>query len=253
MYREPSATYGAYYIGSQGHSTYSLPPQPAAPTGDTSNVSSDASVFVQARSSGAFEHQSTQALPSHPRASGLSNLQTSEQSQRRHADRNATNRRTEHAEPRTPRNLTAQTRRPDRSSSPRTSTRRSFNRYSADLSQSSTSSDVEEAAARSPPSDRIRHQPRESRLRFFRQVYDPNVTTDSQLQILKASLPKLLLGELPKDTLPTCDICAKDYSAVHVEPSEEEEIALTLPCGHTFGEFCIAQWVRKSAPIMVVN
>lgn len=243
MYREASANYGAYYTGSQGYPAHSVPPQPAAaPAGDTSNVSFDGRLPVQARSNEGFEHRSTQTLPLHPRTSGTNNFQRAEQNQRRQTDRNTTNRHVEHAEPRTPRHLAAQTRRPDRSSSPRTSTRRNFNRYSADLSQSSTSSDVEEAAARSPPSDRIRHQSRESRLRFFRQVYDPNVTTDSQLQILRASLPKFLLGELPKDTSATCDICAKDYSATHVQPSEEEEIALKLPCGHTFGEFCIAQW-----------
>jgi hypothetical protein len=55
-------------------------------------------------------------------------------------------------------------------------------------------------------------------------------------------LPKLLAGELSKDTSPTCDICAKDYSATSVQPTEEEEVAVQLPCGHTFGEFCISQW-----------
>lgn len=128
-------------------------------------------------------------------------------------------------------------------------TRRNFNRYSADLSLSSTSSDVEEAAARSRPSDRVRHQSRESRLRFFRQIYDPNAITENQIQALKVKLPKLLLGDLPKDASSTCDICAKEYSAVHVQPSEEEEVALTLPCGHKFGEFCISQWVFKIAPL----
>ncbi|KAJ8113206.1 hypothetical protein OPT61_g4608 [Boeremia exigua] len=242
MYREASANYGSYYTDSHGHIPHSMPPQPAAPADSPSSGPFDGNLFVHARGSGGIEHHSIQTLPLHPRYSGTNHFQRPEQNQRRHADRHAATRHVEHAEPRTPRNLNAQTRRPDRSSSPRTSTRRSFNRYSADLSLSSTSSDVEEAAARSPPSDRIRHQPRESRLRFFRQVYDPNVTTDSQLQALKASLPKLLPGDLNEETSPACDICAKDYSATHVQPSEEEEVALKLPCGHTFGEFCISQW-----------
>lgn len=74
-----------------------------------------------------------------------------------------------------------------------------------------------------------------------------------QIQELKAGMDKYLLGQLPKVTSPTCDICAKDYSATSVQPSEEEEIAIMLPCGHVFGEFCIDQWVRESIPMTSVN
>lgn len=39
-----------------------------------------------------------------------------------------------------------------------------------------------------------------------------------------------------------CNICQKDYSATHVAPSEDEEIAMQLPCKHIFGEHCINTW-----------
>lgn len=136
-----------------------------------------------------------------------------------------------------------QARNSDRSSSPNASARRNYERYSLDMPQSSTSSDAEEAAARAPPSNRVRHnRARESR-RFMSQYCDPNVITGRQIHELKATLPKLLASELPNETSPTCDICSKDYSATHVQASEEEEIAVQLPCGHSFGEFCIFQWV----------
>ncbi|KAJ4991099.1 c3h4 type zinc finger protein [Stagonosporopsis vannaccii] len=242
MYREPPSNYFSHYLGAHGYPTYLAPPQPAGPADNSPSMPFHGVRSVQVTDTEGVEQQSTHTIPLHPGPSGPNQTNRANQHQRRHADRSALQRRSEHTEPRPPRNVAAQARRPDRSSSPRTSTRRSYNRYSADLSLSSTSSDVEEAAARSPPSDRLRHQSRESRLRFFRQAYDPNVTTEIQIQALKANLPKLLLGDLPKDTSPTCDICAKDYSAIHVQPSEEEEVALTLPCGHNFGEFCISQW-----------
>lgn len=142
--------------------------------------------------------------------------------------------------------LNTQGRRSDRSSSPRASNRRSFDRYSFDLSQSSTSSDAEEAAARAPPSNRMRHRPREVRPRFMghhHPHFDPNIATPRQIQELKDKLPRHLPSELPKETSTTCDICQKDYSPKHVQPAEEEEVAIELPCGHVFGEFCIFQWV----------
>lgn len=138
-----------------------------------------------------------------------------------------------------------QGRRSDRSISPRTSNRRSFERYSVDLSPSSTSSDAEEAAARAPPPNRMRSRQREMRPRFtgYRPHIDPNVATPRQIQELKDGLPRRLPSELPDDASKACDICQKDYSASHVSPTEEEEIAVVLSCGHTFGEFCISQWV----------
>ena len=253
MHHGARAHRGSYPTGSQGPSPsatgyfpYSMPSQSTTTLGDTSNMSFDGGQFAQAMSGGV--EQSSRVLPLHPGSSGSNQPQRSHQNRERQTGRNAEVHHTEYAEPRTPRNLTAQVRRSERSSSPRTSARRSYDRYSGDLSQSSTSSDVEEAAARSPPSSRIRHRPRESRPRLFSQVYDPNVITSRQIQELKTSLPKLLLGELPEDTSPTCDICAKDYSATLVQPSEEDEIAVKLPCGHSFGEFCIGQWVCKFIP-----
>ncbi|KAF2622602.1 hypothetical protein BU25DRAFT_206720 [Macroventuria anomochaeta] len=248
----PPAIFESNHTGYQGlssptntHSSYSTPSQSAAVPENTANEAFNRGQSVQAMSGGGVE-QPRQALPVHPRPSASHQLPQSYQNQQRQTDRNAEIRHIEYAQRRLSGNLTTQGRRSDRSSSPRTSARRSFDRYSGDLPLSSTSSDVEEAAARSPPSNRIRHRPRESRPRFFSQHHDPNVITDRQIQELKTSLPRFLLGGLPEDTSPTCDICAKDYSAKHVQPSEEDEVAVKLPCGHSFGEFCIGQWVCKS-------
>lgn len=205
----------------------------------------DGTQSVQA-TNGSGIPQSRQTLPLHSRPSPSIQLPQLYQRQQRQSDHSAENRQPSVAERRPSGIATAQSRRLDRSSSPRTSARRSFDRYSGDLSQSSTSSDVEEAAARSPPSNRVRHRPRESRPRFFSQFCDPNLITGRQVQELKTTLPKFLISELPEDASPTCDICAKDYSAKHVQPSEEEEVAVKLPCGHSFGEFCIGQWVCES-------
>ncbi|OWY57191.1 zinc ion binding protein [Alternaria alternata] len=135
-------------------------------------------------------------------------------------------------------------RRSDRSTSPRASNRRNFERYSVDLSQSSTSSDAEEAAARAPPSNRMRHRPREVLPRPpGRQTFsDPNVSTARQINILKLSLNRHLPSALPEDASKTCDICQKDYATTLVAPTEDEENAVQLVCGHRFGEFCINQW-----------
>ena len=241
-----------------------MPQPPAVPGGDTPSVSFDR-IRSPETVNGAGVGQSYQARPSHLGSSETYQPQESERSQQQPTVRNVFMSRTEHAgseqsqqrsavhntfmgriedaEQRMSRNLSAQARRSDRSSSPRASARRSFNRYSADLSHSGTSSDVEEAAARSPPFNRARHQRTDSRSRLLRQAYDPRIITGSQLQQLTASLPRLLRDELPDDTSPTCDICAKDYSAVPVQPSEEEEVAVKLPCGHCFGESCITEWV----------
>lgn len=141
-----------------------------------------------------------------------------------------------------------QGRRSDRSISPRTSHRRNFERYSVDLSHSSTSSDAEEAAARAPPLSRMRHRPREVRPRFVgRPHVDPNIATPRQLQELKDGLARRLPSELPEEASKACDICQKDYSVTHVAPTEEEEIAIVLSCGHSFGEFCMFEWVSDCA------
>jgi len=139
-----------------------------------------------------------------------------------------------------------QGRRSDRSISPRTSHRRNFERYSVDLSHSSTSSDAEEAAARAPPLNRMRHRPREVRPRFVgRPHVDPNIATPRQLQELKDGLTRRLPSELPEEASKACDICQKDYSTTRVAPTEEEEIAIVLSCGHSFGEFCMFEWVSE--------
>ncbi|KAH9865206.1 hypothetical protein IAQ61_009153 [Plenodomus lingam] len=136
----------------------------------------------------------------------------------------------------------AQGRQSDHSNSPRTSSRRSFDRYSVDLPQSSTSSDADEAAARVPPSSRARQRMRGPRVFGQRQAHDPNVASPEQIQELKEKLPRRLPSELSEDTSKECDICSKDYSLVDVKPSEEAEIAIELPCGHCFGECCIHIW-----------
>lgn len=122
--------------------------------------------------------------------------------------------------------------------------RRSFQMYSVDLPEGRTSSHSEEAAARAPPSHRSR-PPHRSRQRFraHRTSYDPNVATPGQVEELKSKLPRKVLSELPAETSTDCDVCSKTYSALTVSPTEEQEIAVQLPCGHYFGEFCLLQWV----------
>lgn len=139
-------------------------------------------------------------------------------------------------------------RRSDGSVSPRTSNRRNFERYSIDLSHSSTSSDAEEVAARAPPMNRMRHRPREVRPRMAGRYahFDPNIATVRQIQELKNNLRRHLPSTLPEKASKACDICQKNYATTHVSPTEEEEIAIELSCGHTFGEFCISQWVSGS-------
>jgi hypothetical protein len=263
MHRMP-ASHEMHHRSTPGAFAYSMPPQPAVPGSDTPSLSFDRNRLPESANGAGVGH-SDQARPLDLRSSETHQSQESEQSQQQPPVRNMLMGRTddaeseasqqrpiihhtfmgriEDAEQRMPRNPSAQARRSDRSSSPRASARRSFNRYSADLSHSGTSSDVEEAAARSPPFNRTRHQRTDSRSRLLRQAYDPRVITSSQLQQLTASLPRLVRGELPEDTSPTCDICAKDYSAAPVPPSEEEEVAVKLPCGHCFGESCITEWV----------
>lgn len=137
-------------------------------------------------------------------------------------------------------------RRPDRSVSPRTSSRRSYDRYSTDLSQPGNASEMGDAARSQNP--RVR-RPRTdtSRLGYRARMfanYDPNVPTQSQMSDLKNKLRHLLPNELPEGTSSACDICQKDYSSKYVEPTEDLEGAIQLPCKHVFGEHCINTWVR---------
>lgn len=120
----------------------------------------------------------------------------------------------------------------------------------SDVSRALTSPDAEEAAARVPQSYRNRRLPREPRMRYSNpaQFHDPNLATSRQVEELKDKLSRRLPCELPEGTSKTCDICAKDYSSTQVQPCEENEVAIELPCGHCFGEFCIFEWVRIASP-----
>ena len=80
------------------------------------------------------------------------------------------------------------------------------------------------------------------RPRYFAQPEHPNVPTPGQMQALRDKLRHFLPKELPEGIDATCDICQKDYSAKHVDPTEDEEIAIQLPCKHVFGEHCINTW-----------
>ncbi|KAF3047973.1 hypothetical protein E8E12_003315 [Didymella heteroderae] len=219
------------------------PPQPAANTTSTPNLSFERGQHIPGFGGGNGDsQQSQQGDQSHPRPPTLNQGPQLEQTPQLQPTRTGVIRRDGHMEVRVSRDPNAQSRRSDRSSSPRTASRRSFDLYSGDTTTSSTSSDAEEAAARSPPASRMRHAQRESRLRFYSSIQDPNVIFNRQIKKFKGGLDRYTLQELPDVTSPTCDICAKDYSATSVQPSEDEEIAIMLPCGHVFGEFCIDQW-----------
>ena len=76
-------------------------------------------------------------------------------------------------------------------------------------------------------------------------VEHPNVPSLEQLRELREKLRHLLRAELPEGIDAICDICQKDYSTKHVDPSEDNEVAVQLPCKHVFGEHCINTWVRQ--------
>jgi hypothetical protein len=179
--------------------------------------------------------------PYHP----LGRRSSQQGSRQHHGNSNSANRPYDHAERRASRLVNTQGRLPDSNASSQTSGRRTYDSFIHDISRAMTSSDAEEAAARVPPSFRARRLPREPRLRFSSHGahQDPNLATPRQIQELKDKLPRRLPSELPKGTSNTCDICAKDYASTHVQPCESDEIAIELPCGHCFGEFCIFEWV----------
>ena len=182
--------------------------------------------------------------------------QQRQQQQQQQIYRNGESRRPNNEERRSTGSHTTPAHRSETDWSPRAAVRRSYERYARDNPQSTTSSEVEEAAARSPPSNRVRHRRRDSRLqpRFLsHQFRDPDEITPGQIMDFKMKLPRLLVNELPEDTSSACDICMKDYSATDVEPSEEEEVAVKLPCGHVFGEFCLGFWVCEMMPCCKLN
>ncbi|KAF1977997.1 hypothetical protein BU23DRAFT_249302 [Bimuria novae-zelandiae CBS 107.79] len=80
------------------------------------------------------------------------------------------------------------------------------------------------------------------RARFLTQTEHPNVPSPGQMQALRDKLRHFLPKELPEGIDAMCDICQKDYSEKHVDPSEDNEIAIQLPCKHVFGEYCINTW-----------
>lgn len=75
------------------------------------------------------------------------------------------------------------------------------------------------------------------------QLEHPNVPTAAELQKLRDKLRHFLPNELPEGTDTVCDICQKDFAVKYVIPSEDEEVAIQLPCKHYFGEHCINTWV----------
>jgi hypothetical protein len=182
--------------------------------------------------------------PYHP----LGRRSSQQGSRQHHGNSDSTNRPYDRLERRASRLVNAQGRLPDGNASFQTSGRRPYDSFIQDFSRAMTSSDAEEAAARVPPSFRARRLPREPRLRFSSHGahQDPNLATPRQIQELKDKLPRRLPSELPEGTSNTCDICSKDYSSTHVQPCESDEIAVQLPCGHCFGEFCIFEWVRDA-------
>ncbi|KAL5118180.1 Ubiquitin-protein ligase [Pleosporales sp. CAS-2024a] len=138
----------------------------------------------------------------------------------------------------------AQARQPDGNEAPLLAGRRPYDSFIHEMSRSMGSSEADEAASRIPPSYRARRIPREHRMRqpTHSQHQDGNLATSRQIQELKDKLPRRLGCQLPEGASQTCDICAKEYSSTRVPPSEDDEIAIELPCGHWFGEFCIFEW-----------
>ncbi|KAL5395886.1 hypothetical protein PMIN02_003626 [Paraphaeosphaeria minitans] len=129
-------------------------------------------------------------------------------------------------------------------SSPRNHNRRSSDRYSTDFVggpngpiRSPSSRGADRMAAR-------RQRPIGHPLfrRTSSHMEHPNVPSTEQLRELREKLRHLLPAELPEGIDAMCDICQKDYSTKHVDPSEDNEVAIQLPCKHVFGEHCIHTW-----------
>jgi hypothetical protein len=245
------------------HSMMRGPPgsPPLYPHGNEANLVSSQPLwpFIQEQGYGAMDQQ----LPMHyppghtfastpPRATSDRSRQAqaiirrSSQQGTRQYHGNSNSRPYDVAERRAFRSVHGPGRLPDGNDSPPASGRRTYDSFIQDMSRSITSSELDEGAARVPPSFRARRLPREHRLRHpvHSQHHDPNLATSRQVQDLKGKLPRRLPSQLPEGTSHTCDICAKDYSSTCVQPCEETEIAVELPCGHFFGEFCIFEWVR---------
>jgi len=142
--------------------------------------------------------------------------------------------------------------RSEQASPARPSNRRSFDRYSTDLAQAASVSGTNDAHR--SPMPRVRRQRTVGGSAAFRSrmmvQHEPNVPTPGQMAELKDKLRHFLPHQLPSDSPTICDICQKEYSSVHVNPSEEEEVAIQLPCKHIFGEFCINTWVRDMTTSM---
>ncbi|KAF1916997.1 hypothetical protein BDU57DRAFT_517427 [Ampelomyces quisqualis] len=172
---------------------------------------------------------STRQSPDRPRQFHSAARRSSLQGARQTSSSNGSSRLQDHAERRTARIIHARGRVAGAGGSPPTSGRRAWE----ELHDFSV-----------PAAFRTHRVFREHRMPLSRYPHhgDPNVATSRQIQELKDKLPRRLLGELPAETSSMCDICAKDYSCVHVKACEEEEVAIELACGHVFGEFCIFQW-----------
>lgn len=135
-------------------------------------------------------------------------------------------------------------RRSDRSISPRTSAaRRGYERFYHASSQATAPFDGGVGRTPLPPVSRVRQRQQRARGYFGQFVTVPNEVSYSQVVEMKARLPRYLPINLPEEKDRSCDICQKEYANEYVQPSDEQEIAVELPCGHYFGEFCLGHWV----------
>lgn len=169
--------------------------------------------------------------------------------QRRQSQQDTHNRNFSSSDHRGPLGANITGRRSDRSISPRTSAaRRGYERFYHGSSQVTTSFDAGVGGARLPPVSRIRQRQQRPRGYFGHFVSGPNEVSCRQIEDMKAGLPRHLPVNLPEGKDPICDICQKDYSNEYVQSSNEQEIAVELPCGHCFGEFCLGHWVSRLRP-----
>ncbi|KAF2745840.1 hypothetical protein M011DRAFT_478625 [Sporormia fimetaria CBS 119925] len=131
----------------------------------------------------------------------------------------------------------------DHSNTDRRSNRRSYDRISGGYQESQTEAD--DAAERIRVEERRRHIQRERDRQYS--IRDASIPTTMQMYMLKKSLIRLLPSELPKGVEAHCDICDKDYSITDCEPTEDDEVAMQLPCEHIFGEWCVNEWLKTCA------